>query len=102
MATRVWCRARRVASVPLLLYGCVAQQPVVLDDEVSAPRGHSAAKPGRPGFVIAAPHDSSETRTGEIAAELARRTGFGLVVASAGAGYEKRVQEAAQGRLLFY
>jgi hypothetical protein len=31
--------------------------------------------------VIAAPHGTSDPYTGEIAAELARRTGFGLVVA---------------------
>jgi len=46
------------------------------------PRGHIATKPGRPGVVVAAPHGTSDVRTGEIAAEVARRTGFGLVVAT--------------------
>jgi hypothetical protein len=37
---------------------------------------------GRPGLVIAAPHGTSDARTGEIATELGRRTGFGVVVAT--------------------
>lgn len=44
--------------------------------------GKISAQPGRRGTVIAAPHGSSDARTGEIAAELARRTGFGVVVAT--------------------
>src|SRR5437016_593744 len=101
-----WARALSVASLPLTLYGCLAQ-PVVLGPEV--PRGHIVIKPGRPGFVVAAPHGTTDPQTGDLAAELARRTGFGLVVAAGFAidpdtrqGYEKRVQEAAQGRLTFY
>ena len=73
---------RRLASVaagPLVLFGCAAQ---TVDAPSETPRGHIAARPGRPGFVIAAPHGSSDVRTGDIAAEMARRTGFGLVVAS--------------------
>jgi hypothetical protein len=134
-------RALKVAAMPLLLYGCVAQ-PVVIDTP-TAPRGHIAVQPGRAGFVIAAPHGTSDPQTGDYAAELARRTGFGLVVAAGFAvepdapgrpgrrfqvnrpfegapgrppvedvsseaarqvylAYEKRVQEAAQGRLAFY
>jgi hypothetical protein len=65
--------------MPLLLYGCAAH-PVSFDSEV--PRGHIAVRPGRAGFVIAAPHGSSDPQTGDFAAELARRTGFGLVVAT--------------------
>lgn len=88
--------------MPLLLSGC-AQQSVSFDPPV--PRGHVVARPGRAGFVIAAPHGTTDPFTGDFAAELARRTGFGLVVA-AGSGpslaYEQRVQEAAQGRLAFY
>jgi hypothetical protein len=45
-------------------------------------RGQIAARPGRPGAVVAAPHGTSDIATGEIAAEIARRTGFGLVVAT--------------------
>lgn len=63
----------------LLLYGC-ATYPVGPEPEMA--RGWIATRPGRPGLVIAAPHGSSDPRTGEIAAELARRTGFGLVVAT--------------------
>src|SRR5260370_21762000 len=43
--------------------------------------GEIWTKPGRAGVVVAAPHGTSDPYTGEIAAELARRTGFGLVVA---------------------
>ena len=91
-------RAASIASIPLLLYGCLAP-PVVV--ESPAPRSRITPPPSRPGFVIAAPHGSSDPSTGEIAAELARRTGFGLVVAG-GFDYEKRLQDAAQGRVLFY
>jgi hypothetical protein len=44
--------------------------------------GKISGQAGRPGVVIAAPHGSSDARTGEIAAELGRRTGFGVVVAT--------------------
>lgn len=91
--------------MPLLLYGCAAQQPVVVETDV--PRGHVVVRPGRPGFVIAAPHGSSDPQTGHFAAELARRTGFGLVVAAGltiepDRAYERRVQEAARGPLAYY
>jgi hypothetical protein len=43
---------------------------------------HIAIRPGRVGFVVAAPHATSDVNTGDIADEIARRTGFGLVVAS--------------------
>ncbi len=63
----------------LILYGCAAHRVEV---PVDGGRGHIAARPGRPGLVVAAPHGTSDPRTGDIAAELARRTGFGLVVAT--------------------
>jgi hypothetical protein len=44
--------------------------------------GAIAAQAGRPGLVIAAPHGTSDARTGEIVTELGRRTGFGVVVAT--------------------
>jgi hypothetical protein len=72
-------RLASVAAAPLVLFGCAAQ---TVDFPPETPRGHIAARPGRPGFVIAAPHGSSDVWTGDIAAEVARRTGFGLVVAS--------------------
>ena len=72
-------RLASVAAAPLVLFGCAAQ---TVDFPREMPRGNIAARQGRPGFVIAAPHGSSDVRTGDIAAEVARRTGFGLVVAS--------------------
>jgi hypothetical protein len=68
-----------VAAGALVLYGCAAQRVEVAVDSQG---GWIAARPGRPGTVVAAPHGSSDPRTGDIAAELARRTGFGLVVAT--------------------
>lgn len=114
-----WARTLSVASLPLVLYGCVAK-PVVLDTPVAP--GPIVVRPGKPGFVVAAPHGTTDPGTGDLAAEIARRTGFGLVVAAAGfvpgrppleevatgsalqvyRAYEKRVQEAAQGRVVFY
>ncbi len=68
-----------VAAASLVLYGC-ATFPV--EPEPGAPFGQISTKLGRPGFVLAAPHGSSDTHTGAITAELARRTGFGLVIAT--------------------
>jgi hypothetical protein len=72
-------RLASVAAAPLVLFGCATQR---VDYPLDPGRGHIIARPGRPGFVVAAPHGSSDVRTGEIAAAVARRTGFGLVVAS--------------------
>ncbi|MBI2217889.1 MAG: hypothetical protein HYU51_11370 [Candidatus Rokubacteria bacterium] len=107
------------------------------------PAGHMVVQSGRPGVVVAAPHGTSDPNTGDIAAAISRRTGFGLVVATGfvleqgrdgrpvrryqvnrplesvpGRGpadervtvaaqrvydeYERRVHEAAGGRLAFY
>jgi hypothetical protein len=68
-----------VAAATVLLVGCTTR-PVVLDS--TPPRGNIATRPGRPGVVVAAPHGTSDIGTAEIAAEIARRTGFGLVVAT--------------------
>ena len=59
------------------LAGCAVHEV-----RVDGGTGSIATRPGRPGFVVAAPHGRSDPRTGEIAAEIARRTGFGLVVAT--------------------
>jgi hypothetical protein len=59
------------------LSGCAVHEVLV-----DGGPGSIATRPGRPGFVVAAPHGRSDPRTGEIAAEIARRTGFGLVVAT--------------------
>jgi hypothetical protein len=75
-----------VALVSLLVSGC-ATHPVTVEIEPPRgarpdPRGHIATRPGRAGAVVAAPHGTTDSRTGEMAAEIARRTGFGLVVAT--------------------
>lgn len=72
-----------VAAVPLILYGCAAHRVELPTTEPGGPAsGHISARAGRPGVVVAAPHGTSDVRTGEIAEEIAARTGFGLVVAS--------------------
>src|SRR5712691_1486601 len=68
-----------VAIGSLLLAGC-AKHPVSFESE--PPRGDILSRPGKPGLVIAAPHGTSDPNTADIAAEIARRTGFGLVVAT--------------------
>jgi hypothetical protein len=87
--TVAWARALRLAAMPLLLHGCAAS-PVTV--EMPARRAPLPAKPPRPGFVIAAPHGTTDPQTGDFAAELARRTGFALVVGP----------DVAEGRLAFY
>jgi len=47
-----------------------------------AQTGDITAKPGRPGFVVAAPHGTVDAHTARIAEVIAERTGFGLVVAT--------------------
>ena len=101
-------RTRHLASVAagaLLLGGCAARRVDV--DTISAPpRLDVAARPGRPGFVVAAPPGGRDGITDAMATEIARRTGFGLVVAGGGSmaqdAYARRVLEAAQGPLRFY
>jgi len=81
MSPRRRALARRLGSVAtgaLLLHGCATHVVPPPEGE----RGSIAVRPGRAGAVIAAPHGGSDPRTGELAAELARRTGFGLVVAN--------------------
>jgi len=104
-------RIRRFASVAtgaLLVHGCAA--PAVEPPSPVAGEGRIAARAGRPGFVVAAPDGARDRHAGEIASEVARRTGFGLVVGTApsgaappaGAAFERRVLETAQGPLRFY
>jgi hypothetical protein len=98
-------RSAGVAAVSLVLYGC-ASMPVA--PEPGRPRGALVAQAGRPGFVIAAPGATADARTGQIATEIARQTGFGFVVA---AGFslepdppelERRVLDVARGPLRLY
>lgn len=72
-------RLLSVATAPIVLYGCAAH-PVALDSEVAP--GYISGQAGRRGVVIAAPHGTSDIGTGEIVAAIARRTGFGVVIAS--------------------
>jgi hypothetical protein len=52
---------------------------------------------------VAAPPGGGEASTDDMALEIARRTGFALVVATEPQeAYERRVLEAAQGPLRFY
>jgi hypothetical protein len=69
-----------VAFLAILAQGCAAAR---IEPEVLArPSGPLASQKGRPGFVIGAPHGRSDAGTDRISVELARRTGFGLVVAT--------------------
>ncbi len=75
---RFWW-ATRVALGALVVAGCATSS--ALPDLEGLP-GKISGQLGRRGVVIAAPHGSSDAYTGEIAAELGRRTGFGVVVAT--------------------
>lgn len=102
------------AAATLLLAGCaqhVAERTASVPPAPpirsvpSAPCGAIATRPGRAGMIVAAPGGPADVRTDQIAAEIARRTGFGLVVEDsrpACGGYEQRVREVAQGPLRFY
>lgn len=72
-------RLGSVASLSLLVSGCATH---AVTFERDAARGYITIRPGQPGFVVAAPHGTSDPLTGEIASEIAHRTGFGLVVAT--------------------
>src|SRR2546430_16200991 len=79
---RCWSMTRRalhsVAALSVLLSGCATIQ---VRPESGVEGGQIWTKPGRAGVVVAAPHGTSDPYTGGVAAEVARRTGFGLVVA---------------------
>ncbi len=68
-----------MAAGPLILWGC-ATRPVSVGTEPAL--GHFTARPGRAGLVVAAPHGSSDVNTGEIVAEIARHSGFAMVIAT--------------------
>jgi hypothetical protein len=72
-------RAIGSAAAAIVLTGCVSHSGA---PPPGPPRGSIDARPGRAGAVVAAPHGTSDPGTGDIAAEVARRTGFGFVVAS--------------------
>jgi hypothetical protein len=96
MIRRTTWRARllNVVTGPLILYGCATSTGI---PDMDATRGALAAQPGRHGLVIAAPHGTSDVRTADIAAELGRRTGFGVVIAT-GFAVEPDTRESAGRR----
>jgi len=71
--------ATSLAVGPIVLAACAA--PVELYQSGEGVPGTIAATLGRRSVVIAAPHGTSDARTGDIVAELGRRTGFSMVVA---------------------
>src|SRR5262249_6455087 len=72
-----WATSLAVGSFALT--GCASSG--TLPDLTGLP-GKLSGQVGRPGVVVAAPHGSSDARTGEMAVEIGRRTGFGVVVAT--------------------
>ena len=83
-----------VAIASALLSGCVPKATV---SELEGVPGRLSGTIGRPGVVVAAPHGISDARTADIAAELGRRTGFGVVIAT-GFNIEPDTRERAGRR----
>jgi hypothetical protein len=78
-----------VLSLAMLLQGCAGlfgkdrtAEPVPRPTSAVAPGGRIEIQRGRPGFVIGAPHGTSDSATDLIGRDLARLTGFSLVVAT--------------------
>src|SRR5262245_29012768 len=69
-----------VALAAAFLTGCVPKASA--PPELDGVPGRLSAMAGRPGVVVAAPHGISDARTADIVAELGRRTGFGVVIAT--------------------
>jgi hypothetical protein len=80
-----------VVGLALLVQGCAGL--ITGKESAETPTGAPAPKAvagggsmqvetGRPGFVIAAPHGSTDSATDLIGRDLAKLTGFGLVVAT--------------------
>ncbi len=70
---------KAVALFSLLLQGCAS---IPAEREIPAARGRFVTVPGRAGLVIGAPHGGSDDGTDRISQEVAKRTGFGLVLAT--------------------
>jgi hypothetical protein len=68
-----------VTAAAMVAIGCTSR-PLLFEGTGAA--REIAARPGRPGIVVAAPHATSDPGTGTMAAEVAQLTGFGLVVAT--------------------
>ena len=57
-----------------------APAPPISAPRAAAPGGSARVEKGRPGFVIAAPHGTTDAATDMMGRDLAKLTGFGLVV----------------------
>ena len=95
---------RGVVALSLLLQGCAA---LVVEREPASPVSRVSSLSGRPGLVIGAPDRSPDDLLGRIGLDLARQTGFGLVVGATGdrssnRAYWLRVEELANGPIRFY
>jgi hypothetical protein len=75
-----------VLGLAVLLHGCAGlvpgKPPAEAPVAVASGRGSFEVRKGRPGLVIGAPHGTSDTSTDVMGRELARLTGWGLVVAT--------------------
>lgn len=69
-----------MVGLALLVQGCAGL--ITGKDSAEIPRGGVHVEKGRPGLVIAAPHGGSDTATDVLGRELAKLTGFSLVVAT--------------------
>src|SRR6266852_5395562 len=90
---RFWW-AISLAVGPIVLSGCATRASL---PEIEGLPGALAGTIGRRGVVIAAPHGISDARTDDIVAELGRRTGFGVVIAT-GFNLEPDTREGAGRR----
>ena len=88
-----WTSSVAIASA--LLSGCACPRPASRSSR-ACPASFSSTI-GRPGVVVAAPHGISDARTADIVAELGRRTGFGVVIAT-GFNIEPDTRERAGRR----
>jgi hypothetical protein len=121
IATRTRAEPRWVVPVLgliLIVQGCAGLIPGKDSATGDLPGGGGAfqVRKGRPGIVIGAPPGASDADTDAVARELARRTGFGLVVSRSSASrqqsdedvqsalhaYRRLVVDAGQGPLRLY
>jgi hypothetical protein len=87
-----------VVGLALLVQGCAGlitgkdsaetPAPAIPAPRLTIPAGSVQVEKGRPGFVIAAPHGTSDIATDLMGRALAKLTGFGLVVATGYANLE--------------